>query len=832
MWIPAETLIRLRKERVVAALQGIRVVECGVAVAGPLTCRYLGHMGADVLKIETRAGQAIMGAGPAWAPPGVGAAAPDLLGGGNLFNAQKRSIAIDLKHPEGKRVFHELIAASDIFICNLSGPAIESLGLTYPELSAVNPRLIHLTMPGFGARGPYRDYRSWGPNLSSLAGYDDLTGDPDRSPVMTPVPLPDYLSAYHAIVAVLGALRERARTGAGVRIDLAQYTATVAGLGPQIGEASLGKGSVTRRGNRQSDAAPVGVFPARGDDRWVAIGIHSDREWAVFRRVTGLHALDDSRFATVEGRLQHQDEIESLIAAWTAGRTPVEVALPLQAAGVTAAPVQDQWDHVADPQLQANEFWKVVNHAWLGIDVIPSAPIRAEGSPLVYETAVAPFGWHNVEALREVLGYSAEKTAALEAEGALQAPSQLGDPATKLDGRPWFRWGLPMLRLSSQPPAVDRQPLPQAHAASAPEGAPGGRPLSGVRVLDFSTELSAYGTRLLTLLGADVTRVDSPAGATLRAAAPVVNGTSLYAAYMDAGKTTITLSLDDEAGRARFHDLVAGADVVYEGFAPGYLAERGIDVNAALAANPRLSWVSVTPFGHTGPYRDWAADDLILWALSGMVQYTGYPDRRPLAPGGNMSFTATGAHGAMAALIALEARERTGRGQYVEVSGHEVMVATAQGGTGMLGQMDDMITRKRKGDRSLASVPYGFYAAEDGLVSILALFPAHWDSLAEWIKEVTGDERVLDEKYRGAGGKRVEFSPELTAYVTSLTSRYTMRDFCPEAQRRGIPAAQVNSLPLALTDPHLGAIGYWQQQQVPGVGTVTWPGAPFVLDAK
>lgn len=401
-----KTADQITRRHLVAPLSGIRIIESGVAIAGPTACRYLGHLGAEVIKVENATGGMRSIGAPPWAPADAGPIGADLAAGSNVFNSQKRSLALDMKNPEGMRIFHGLIRVSDAFISNMSLPAIESLDLGWDPLSAINPKLIHLVMPGFGTEGPYREFKSWGPNLSSFSGLDNVTGYADRQPVMTPVPLPDYFSAYLAVTAVLAALRHRDRTGAGQRIDMGQYQATLNCLGDDVGLASLG-GEVPRAGNRIPWAAPRNVFSCAGDDRWVAISVSSDEQWAGFAAAAeGADWARDDRFVTVAGRKANEDELERLITGWTSSQTPREIAIRLQKYGVPAAPVNTSWDQATDPQLEARRFWKMVSHGRLGIDLINGLPMQFSDSPLDYDSAAPPLGQDSLSIVEEILGVS------------------------------------------------------------------------------------------------------------------------------------------------------------------------------------------------------------------------------------------------------------------------------------------------------------------------------------------------------------------------------------------------------------------------------------------
>ncbi len=254
------------------------------------------------------------------------------------------------------------------------------------------------------------------------------------------------------------------------------------------------------------------------------------------------------------------------------------------------------------------------------------------------------------------------------------------------------------------------------------------------------------------------------------------------------------------------------------------LAELGFDWEALHVANPRLSLVSVTPFGETGPYHGYRAGELGVWAMSSMLPITGYPDRRPMLPGGALAANLVGATGAYSTLAALNARTRTGRGQHVDVSAHEVLVYTC---SGMLAQVEDGAERQRSGVRALGAAPYGFFQCADRQVSLLALFPAHWAALSAWVFEKTGNKTVLEERFKGTSMSRYRFYAEIEGLVNSLAGLYNASEFCSEAQGRGVPAMPVNSVAELLSDPHLEATGFWDEVELADGKRIRWPGPPF-----
>ena len=815
-------------------LSDVRVIELGVAIAGPLAGRYLANLGAEVIKVESRQRSGQLGLrGPAWAPADLGPAVEDLPIASNKFNAEKRSLGLELKTPAGRAILDQLIAQSDVLLTNLSVPALRSLGIEYEQVRAQNSRIVYLSMPGYGSgEGPYREFRSWGPNISSFAGLDYLTGDPDRPPVMTPSPLPDYLAAFHGVLAVESALRARQASGEGQHIDLSQFDVMVACLGPSLGLVSVTGEELQRAGNGREGVAPREVFPTRDEDRWVAIAVQSEEQWAALGAVAEHPAWAlDPRFATLSGRLAHREELEAAIAEWTRRLTARDVAYRLQAAGVAAAPVQDAWDHLSDPQLRARRFWRIVRHRFLDRDLASGFPAHFSDTPARIERAAPALGEANHALLDRVLGIPPGEVDRLEADGALSPVAKLpehvaaGPPLS----RPFWQWALPLLGIEGTPPVEESPPHAPApppdrlHAELGQRGA-----LSGVRVIDLSGELAAYGTRLLADLGAEVLRIEPPEGAAIRRAPPLHQEQSFTQLYLDAGKRSVVLDLDEPEGRRKMAQLLATADLLYEDGPPGALAARGFGWDRLRELNPKLSLVQVTPFGQEGPFRDWRADELILWAMSGMLQLTGYADRRPVVPGAQIAHYFVGAFAAAAAVAALGARDRIGHGQRVDISAYEVLITC--GGQEMPAQLETpMPVRKRAGSRALSSAPYSYYECRDRMICLLALMADHWSALARWIHEETGIEEVLQEHLAISTLLRAEFNDEIEGYINALTRRYDADAFCREAQHRGIPAAPVNSSSAALADPHLAAQGYWVDVEQPGLGSVRWPSAPYRL---
>src|SRR5579875_1673468 len=338
-------------------LSGMRVLDLTWVVSGPQATRLLADFGAEVIKIEARhRGEQIRGMS---FNPRVFATSGMFV----YFNRNKLDASLNLSTEEGKQVFRRLVAVSDVVIENFSAHVMGRWGFDYDGLRAINPAIIYVSMPGFGHSGPNVDYQSNGPTLQALSGQTFACGFPDMPPTGWGFSYMDHTAGYYGAMAVMQALYYRNRTQRGQFIDLAQIETAVSLMGTYVLDYTV-NGRSSRRpgmpaGNRSLHpaAAPHGVYRCQGEDRWVAIAVFSDDDWQRFCGALGDPAwTQEPKFSTLTGRLQHQDELDRYVEAWTAERTQQEVMDRLQAAGVAAGMVQDPAQRAdAEPQLRARD---------------------------------------------------------------------------------------------------------------------------------------------------------------------------------------------------------------------------------------------------------------------------------------------------------------------------------------------------------------------------------------------------------------------------------------------------------------------------------------------
>lgn len=303
-------------------LEGIRIVDFSWVVAGPMTTKMLGAMGAEVIKIESDS-------------------RPEHAQRGGIFrilNNNKRSATFDIRTEEGQALLHRLVAVSDVVVENFSARVLQSNRLGYAELSAIKPDLIYVSASGVGRTGPQRDALAYGTLLQAYSGRGRLIGEPnERIEAMGILPIwTDPITAMWETFAVLSAIYHRRRTGAGSYVDLSMLEATVALLPEALLRLSTGIGGRGPGGSHDGASAPCGCFRSRGDDAWIALAITSDDEWA---RLCALLERPDlhKAYPSADTRLTARETLNAVVADWSRDRSANEAVDRLRASGVPAA---------------------------------------------------------------------------------------------------------------------------------------------------------------------------------------------------------------------------------------------------------------------------------------------------------------------------------------------------------------------------------------------------------------------------------------------------------------------------------------------------------------
>jgi crotonobetainyl-CoA:carnitine CoA-transferase CaiB-like acyl-CoA transferase len=399
-------------------LEGLKVIEMTGYWAGPLTGRLLADLGAEIIKVElaTRTTRAAYYVGNE-----PGKYHYDRSGFFNQMNRNKFGISLDVSKPRGREVFFSLIRRADIFIENNSARVMRNLDLTYDVLKEVNPRLIMVSESGFGATGPERDYVAYGANIETTCALASIIGYEAGQAYRTGNNYGDPVAGTHAAVAIMAALHHRDRTGVGQYIDISLNEAAAAVLGELMMDYLLNQRVPQPRGNRHCRHAPQGCYQCAGDDMWVVLCVRSDEEWQRFCAVAGQPEwAGRSEFITVEGRRQHHDAIDELIATWTNEQDHWEAARALQAAGIPAAPVLVNWEAISNEHLFQRGFYVPVFHREAGVWPYPGFPWKFSRTPGSIRLGAPCFAEHNDKVLREILGLTDQEIQELDRQGLIE----------------------------------------------------------------------------------------------------------------------------------------------------------------------------------------------------------------------------------------------------------------------------------------------------------------------------------------------------------------------------------------------------------------------------
>jgi formyl-CoA transferase len=405
----------LAKERPMdKALAGVKVLDLTQFEAGPSCTQMLAWLGADVVKIE---------------PPGSGEQGRWMLTEKKgvdsyyfmLLNGNKRAVTLNLKNDKGRAIFTDMIKKADILAENYAYGTLESFGLPWEKLHEINPRLIYVTVKGFGTSGPYRTYKSFDMIAQAAGGAMSVTGFPGSPPLKPGPTIGDTGTGVHAAVGILAAYIQRERTGKGQKVEVSMQESVINLMRVAMMGSYVTKRPVPRLGNSTGGPGPSGVYPCApgGDNDYAFVMCTSVEMWENFCRAIGEPNLArDERFKDGKGRSENKDALLEIVKAWTTQRTKHEVMKILGDAGVPCGAVLDSVELLSDPHLNERGMIVTVNHPDRGEFTAPGCPVRLSDAPTEYRPAPL-LGQHNAEVYREYLGLSASALEALKSEGVI-----------------------------------------------------------------------------------------------------------------------------------------------------------------------------------------------------------------------------------------------------------------------------------------------------------------------------------------------------------------------------------------------------------------------------
>lgn len=388
-------------------LSGVRVLDFSQAMQGPYASFLLAMAGADVIKVESLQGEMVRSAGKASAY---------LF---EILNNSKRSIAVDLKHPEGRDAILALIPHMDIVLENFSPGVMDRLGLNAETLLDHNPRLVYASGSGYGANSARRNDVAMDSTIQAMSGLIYSTGDPDGPPMRAGMPVADIMSGIHLYAATVTALFDARVTGIGRVTEVSMLEAMFPLQLTNLNTWYVGgQQQPERYGNRHPLVSPQNVYATQSG--WLQVMCGTNGQWVALGALLGPEFADDQSLMTVQGRIDARDRIDQAVARWLAGKDRMEVLRTLLDARIPAAPVMNTLDILADEDLRRRGFLHDVDHPALGAVPMPGSALRFEGSEGLTPGMAKGLGADTEQIFGGLAGMATETLAKLRAAGAIK----------------------------------------------------------------------------------------------------------------------------------------------------------------------------------------------------------------------------------------------------------------------------------------------------------------------------------------------------------------------------------------------------------------------------
>lgn len=384
------------------SLTGLRVLDLTRVWAGPLATRIYGDYGADIIKISD---------------PRVPLLSPNGLN--SKLNRNKKNIGLRLDKPDGREIFLELTAISDVIIENFRPRVMRNLHITYETLAKVNPHIIMCSMPGFGLDGPYSEYPAFGTTAEALAGIPGLIGYDSSLPISTGIAYGDPVSGLNAVGILLTALRHRNITGTGQFIDIALAASPACNLGEFFAANSSNGYTPTINGNKSEHYSPHGAYPTRGEDQWISLSITNEKTWKALTEIINNPILSSEAYRVFENRKRDEILIDAHISDWFASKEAQEVMFQLQTRGIAAGVVSSNRQLLSDPHLNQREFFADMNEPLFGVKRYDGQSIQGNFINKSDWKTTEEVGGSSKEILMKLLGYTNDDCETLGKEGTI-----------------------------------------------------------------------------------------------------------------------------------------------------------------------------------------------------------------------------------------------------------------------------------------------------------------------------------------------------------------------------------------------------------------------------
>jgi crotonobetainyl-CoA:carnitine CoA-transferase CaiB-like acyl-CoA transferase len=746
------------------ALTGLRILDI-TGRKGGYCGLLLANLGAQVVLVEPPGGDALRRQGP------YKSDTPDEDGSLSFaaYHTNKRGIVVDLAADTGRETLRTLARHADVIIEDKPVGYLESIGLGYDALSALNPALVITSISGFGQSGPYRDFKTSSIVAFAMGGLMNLCGHPGRAPLMGPCDIAYHLGSVHAALGTLVAVFNRRETGRGDHVDLSLQDVLAADPFLRIITRYSVTGEVPERSGHSQATTVAETFKCK--DGYARIFVNQPDHWRRFVEWLGNPPeLMDPQLEAVPKRMPLRPLIDRLVEARTVDYETAAFFEEFQSKRLAASPINSPSAFLADKQTQHRGFVAEVAHFHLGKHRFPGDPYKFSDSPWCIERGAPRLGEHQHEVAHE-----------------LSSPSEwLGESANH---RP---------------------------AEAATKGA-----FEGIRIISFPTGI--VGPALASLLaehGAEVITIE--AGRALRS--PQRGQRWQVASDLESNhdKKRVAINMKHPEGLELAKKLIAKSDVVAENFSARVMTSWGLDYQRMKEVRQDIIMASLQAFGQTGPRRDFVSFGPILMSFSGMAYLWRDPEIERPGAGCQTAFPdyIAPSYGAVAILAALHHRARTGKGQYIDISQAET--AASMLGPAYLDYLINGREPQPQGNFNAYAAPHGAYRCKgDDRWCAISI-----ETQDEWIKfcEIAGhkdwrdDARFADLTSRNANRR------ELDSLVEDWTTRYTPHQVMVILQREGIAAGVVQTAEDLYRDPHLRERGFAREVFHPQVGWVTRAG--------
>ena len=747
-------------------LTGLKVLDLSQGIAGPFCAKLLGDLGADVVKAEPPKGDRSRAEGPF---PAGAEMDPEQSAGFFFLNTSKRGIVLDIDDPGSQPALARLVRSYDVVIVDGSAESLAARGLSYATFRNWNPAVVLTTLSSFGSFGPCSEWDGSHLVNCAVGGWAHLCGVPEREPLQAGGQITETLTGAYAAVATQLAVFGRARHGHGEHVDVSAQEAVLAGAQMPTLLYEY-KGILPGRYSSIGSGAGA-AYILETEEGYIGLNALTGPQWRMLCEFLGRADIaEDPHYAGIswtnpDDRLE---EIRKAFRAALAGRTAEELFHEAERHRVPFGLVPDLAGLYAFPPHLERGFFVDLEHPRAGTVAVPGIPFKST------TTAAKPF-----------------------------RPPLLGEHTEQV--------------LSE----------PEVHAPAASSESHD-LPLAGIRVLDLSMFFAGpVAAQICADAGAEVIKVESlqridgwrGAGTGGEDELPSYEG-SPYFNWVNRGKRDVTLNLNDPRGADAVKAMVAEADVVIENYTPRVMGKFGLDYERLKTINPRIIMLSLSGFGADTSWKDYVAFGMSTEQMCGVSHLTGYAGEDPIFTGMTGGDLFAGVMGANSLFAALVHRNRTGEGQYINLS--QMEACNLYVGDAMVGHALAGVDPGRTGNRHQYYAPQGIYPCRDEMwLGITVKDDAAWEALAEAIGQPELAARFTDV------GTRARHADEIDAAISTWSEGQQHIEAMALLQAAGVAAGAVMRGPELLADPHLEARGGFLVQDRPGLGEKHYPNQPY-----